>query len=119
VAPPSAGLSVGVGLGSVEDVDGDAAVGALGLGSPGGVVHPTTTTRKATTAQVDGRSVVGCRRVMTTTLAGRRAYRLVGTSTRRKCDKTPPFSLTVPTSLSYVGPALIGGNRGRGAGKGR
>lgn len=36
-----------------------------------------------------------------------------------KCDKTRASGLTTSATSSYRAPALIGGNRGRGAGKGR
>lgn len=112
-----------VALGSDEEAVGEA-VPSVELGVPSGedAVHPTTNTsssaRVARTPAGVG-VMLGFGRIIPTTLAARGADGPVGARTRRKCDKTTPFGLTAPTSLSYVGSALIGGNRGRGAGKGR
>jgi hypothetical protein len=71
VAAPSAGLSIGVGLGTVEDVDDDASPrAALGLDSSNDAVHPTSTTRTAPATHRDGPPVVGRRRIIATTLSG-------------------------------------------------
>jgi hypothetical protein len=68
----SAGFSLGVGLlDTVEDVDGAADSGAtLEVRCSGDAVHPTSTTRKATTGHAEGRSIVGRRRVIAKTLSG-------------------------------------------------
>lgn len=111
-----------VALGSDEEAVGEA-VPSVELGVPSGedAVHPTTTSSSARVARTPAcaRMMLGFGRIIPTTLAARGADGPVGARTRRKCDKTTPFGLTAPTSLSYVGSALIGGNRGRGAGKGR
>ena len=122
MAAPLAGLCVDVGLGSGEEAVGDTvpSVG-LGLPSPDDAVHPTTTSSSASVARTpaDARMMLGFDRIIPTTLAARGVDGRVGARTRRKCDKTTRFGLTAPTSLSYLGSALIGGDRGRGAGKGR
>lgn len=122
----SAGSSiVAEGLGSAEDVEGDA-VPSVELGRSPGVdevheVHATSTSSSATVArtQTGLPFVPRSGRIILTTLAGRAAGGHVGDTSRRKCDKTTLFGLTAPSPLSYVGPALIGVNRGREVGKGR
>ncbi len=59
------------------------------------------------------------REIITTTLPGLANVALIRWTSRRKCDKTALFVLTRPRPSSYLALALIGVNRGRGAGKGR
>ena len=122
MAARSTGPGVDVGLGPGEEAVGEA-VPSVELGLPSGedAVHPTTMSSSARVARppADVRMMLGFGRIIPTTLAARGADGPVGARTRRKCDKTTPFGLTAPTSVAYFGPALIGGNRGRGAGKGR
>lgn len=57
--------------------------------------------------------------IISTTLPARGDDGPFGRASRRKCDKTPFFALTRSPPSSYLAFALIGVNRGRGAGKGR
>lgn len=66
-----------------------------------------------------GRRIIGDLDVISITLPRRPRGASHPIETRRKCDKTTPFALTRARPSSYLAFALIGVNRGRGAGKGR
>jgi len=107
-----------------EDVAGgdDRALVDVGSLPPGSAVQAaatTTSTAAVARAREELWRRVGGPGIISTKLPGRAGWRPDGTSSRRKCDKTALFGLTVRSPPSYVGAALIGVNRGRGAGKGR
>lgn len=102
------------------DTDAEPRVG-IAPSSRGVPVHATITRSTAAVArdEVRPRKILKGFAIIATTLTGRWAVRPLEPDIGRKCDKTTPFGLTAHTPLSYVGCALIGVNRGRGAGKGR
>jgi hypothetical protein len=97
--------------------------GAVDVGSASGLVavHAVITATSTTVARAHEQPRCGTksREIISTTLPGRHDDGLSDVHSRRKCDKTTLFVLTHPRPSSYLAFALIGVNRGRGAGKGR
>ncbi len=121
-AGPAGSSGVDEGLGLADG--GRRRLGSRAWGS--GVPSETTRCRRPRGGAVrwslvrprGSRALLGSRRIILTTLAGRAAMWPAGNGSRRKCDKTTPFGLTAPSPLSYVGCALIGERPGTGSRQG-
>ena len=107
----AAELGLGLGLDEAEAVGAEGGGGVPPSTPP---LHPDNATRVPAATRSAGDRI-------TTTLpshVGNDAAQ-VGSHRVGKCDKTGRYGLTDTGRASYFAPALIGENRGRGAGKGR